>query len=408
MSKDYFSFIWANSLWVIKSNVCKSEWNEFSSRFSLDVQTSADPWTLKPEPERIPVPWSEPRCDPPHSWCRSLSEISGPSAEQGNSDLKNTPGEPPPLTGPPGNAELRITYRWCRSDPAGQTCCGPSQTRLLRASGRSCERPLLLSERKECPAETGGAEARRCSVRSFQAQVDRIGSDPKRRCGPLWENTSSHASGSAEPSASGGEALGRDPADLWTEPASASTHRLPEPPEHLTNSWCSCRFYSQTTNISAVIRLSVFAKGFHKCTWVLEYILQSYLNPAVHPSRDPRRTPVLYRSERACETPRTTEPRWSARPGPPLVLSDEETVRNSTSFHRGTHEDHKPGFFLDFSCPSCPRSLQPQVYTVPSSSRKAVCLRPHPTSRTRFPWKNSHFRGSTTISSSIPPKPSWP
>lgn len=70
--------------------------------------------------------------------------------------------------------------------------------------------------------------------------------------------------------------------------------------------------------------------------------------------------------------------------------------------------NHQPGFFLDLSCPSCPRSLQPQVYTVPSSSRKAVCLWPHPTSHTCFPWKNSHFRGSTTISSSIPPKPSCP
>lgn len=67
-----------------------------------------------------------------------------------------------------------------------------------------------------------------------------------------------------------------------------------------------------------------------------------------------------------------------------------------------------PGFFLGFSWPSCPKSLQPQVYTVPSSSRKTVCLRPQPTSQTFFPSKNSHFLGSTTISSSIPPKPNCP
>lgn len=73
-----------------------------------------------------------------------------------------------------------------------------------------------------------------------------------------------------------------------------------------------------------------------------------------------------------------------------------------------TNKYYQPGFFLDFSWPSCPRSLQPQVYTVPSSSRKAVCLWPHPTSHTFFPWKNSHFRASTTISSSIPPKPNCP
>lgn len=67
-----------------------------------------------------------------------------------------------------------------------------------------------------------------------------------------------------------------------------------------------------------------------------------------------------------------------------------------------------PGFFLDFSWPSCPRSLHPHVYTVPSSRTNTVCLSPHPTSRTFLFTKKSLFLGSSTISSSIPPRPSCP
>lgn len=67
-----------------------------------------------------------------------------------------------------------------------------------------------------------------------------------------------------------------------------------------------------------------------------------------------------------------------------------------------------PGLFLDFSCPSCPKSLHPHVYTVPSSRTNTVCLNPQPTSWIFLFRKKLHLLGSRTTSSSMPPKPSCP